>query len=163
MTDSDENERASVPITRSTLTAWALAHNLERWRELYQLTNNPVHAWSAWAEYRKALRSAPDLNIDLPDWIATYFDQCAEAVPTARGQRELVAAMGFAPKRGPSQASQAKTHQKHWDLARSVAILREKRPDFSEAHAAAHVAVDLGIEERVVTEAFDKFRYYLMK
>lgn len=50
----------------------ALQH-LEHCKEAYIKTNNPVHVWRGYCEYRTA-------EIDLPEWIQNYLDTCAKNI-----------------------------------------------------------------------------------
>lgn len=51
---------------------FALLH-LQHCKDAYTETNNPVHVWRGYCEYRVA-------EIEMPEWVQKYLDECAKNI-----------------------------------------------------------------------------------
>jgi hypothetical protein len=96
---------------------------IERRRQIYVRTRNPIHALDAY-------RAARAGKIDIPSWILEVFDDWAAAlcVSPPKGAKEIAAALGLATKGGPSITAQAENDARDWWIAERVLVLLNTRP-----------------------------------
>jgi len=76
-----------------------LEHAVERCGRDFAKTKNPLHAWEAWGVISLSRRSRLYESVDVPAWLAAYFDACAEALITSQspteGRHAVARAIGF--------------------------------------------------------------------
>jgi hypothetical protein len=59
----------------------------DHFREGFEETENPVHAWEGWRFYRRS-------RLPLPEWMLLYLDRCAEVVDRLSGGAVVQSAIG---------------------------------------------------------------------
>jgi hypothetical protein len=139
---------------RKQFYLWAATYSINRARELFENHGNPHHAWDAywWARYA---------NVPIPDWVLTYFDDCANRIRQSKPKaaKEGASAIGLASKGGgPSRLLQADFESERHKAARMVRINRELDPDKRLEDIWAKVAEEIGTSEDHVRDAYYEFR-----
>jgi hypothetical protein len=61
--------------------------NLDKLRELYEETENPVFAWSAYREVRKLTKK--NIDITIPEWVLAYLDESANRLWALKSGKDI--------------------------------------------------------------------------
>jgi hypothetical protein len=112
---------------------------IDRKRDLYVVTGNPVHAWAAYQIARRA-------DVPAPSWVLDYLDDCAEALTgpdSPRSKTAIADALRLGKKGGRSLTAQAAMEERNLSLVDQIQVLRQRDPN-----RIAEVAEQLGDADR---------------
>lgn len=118
------------------LRQWAADCNAERHLALYKKTRNGLCVLRAYQEYRR-------LQLPVPEVILQWIDGAAEHLLAARGQKEIVAALGLTGKGGGPQGA-------------SILIGQERQRDIVEAFRDARIANDRATPPRPIKDVAER-------